>query len=145
MTHFFQCLPWMIDWLIDWCLTSSEQFFSYIQDEEYHEWTSSLEYTIYYKTKFSPILSVFKITSWSKYFQSSQWLNFIMTIHTNFLSIVVLNKFKIFWLFGHRRNRFDLIWFLVFNATFSNISAILWRPVLVVEESGVPRENHRPW
>jgi hypothetical protein len=33
----------------------------------------------------------------------------------------------------------------VFNATFSNISAILWRPVLVVEEAGVPRENHRPW
>jgi len=25
-------------------------------------------------------------------------------------------------------------WFLVFNATFSNISAISWRPVLVVEE-----------
>jgi hypothetical protein len=24
---------WFIDWLIDWCLTSSEQFFSYIQDE----------------------------------------------------------------------------------------------------------------
>jgi hypothetical protein len=22
-----------VDWLIDWCLTSSEQFFSYIQDE----------------------------------------------------------------------------------------------------------------
>jgi hypothetical protein len=33
-------------------------------------------------------------------------------------------------------------WFLVFNATFSNIS---WRPVLVVEEAGVPGENHRPW
>jgi hypothetical protein len=29
----------------------------------------------------------------------------------------------------------------VFNATFSNISAISWRPVLVVEEAG---ENHRP-
>jgi len=27
----------------------------------------------------------------------------------------------------------------VFNATFSNISAISWRPVLVVEEAG---ENH---
>jgi len=25
----------------------------------------------------------------------------------------------------------------VFNATFSNISAISWRPVLVVEEAGV--------
>ena len=29
--------------------------------------------------------------------------------------------------------------------TFSNISAISWRPVLVVEEAGVPGENHRPW
>jgi hypothetical protein len=29
----------------------------------------------------------------------------------------------------------------VFNATFSNISAISWQPVLVVEEAG---ENHRP-
>ena len=35
------------------------------------------------------------------------------------------------------------IWFIVFNATFSNISAISWRPVLVVEETGVPVENHR--
>jgi hypothetical protein len=39
----------------------------------------------------------------------------------------------------------DLILFLVFNATFSNISAISWRLVLVVEEAGVPGENHRPW
>jgi len=34
---------------------------------------------------------------------------------------------------------------LVFNATFSNISAISWRPVLVVEESRAPGENHRLW
>jgi hypothetical protein len=34
--------------------------------------------------------------------------------------------------------------FLVFNATFSNISAISWRPFLVVEEAGVPGENHQP-
>ena len=34
---------------------------------------------------------------------------------------------------------------MVFNATFSNISAISWRPVLVVEEAGVPGENNRPW
>ena len=33
--------------------------------------------------------------------------------------------------------------FLVVSATFSNISAISWRPVLVVEETGVPGENHR--
>jgi hypothetical protein len=30
-------------------------------------------------------------------------------------------------------------------ATFSNISAISWRPVLVKEEARVPRENHRLW
>jgi hypothetical protein len=35
--------------------------------------------------------------------------------------------------------------FNVFNSTFSNISAISWRPVLVVEEAGVPKENHQPW
>jgi hypothetical protein len=30
----------------------------------------------------------------------------------------------------------------VFNATFSNISAISWRSVLAVEEAGVLEENH---
>ena len=27
---------------------------------------------------------------------------------------------------------------------FNNISVISWQPVLLVEETGVPRENHRP-
>ena len=40
---------------------------------------------------------------------------------------------------------FDLIWFIVFNATFSNISAISWRSVSVVEEAAVRGENYRPW
>jgi len=35
--------------------------------------------------------------------------------------------------------------FIVFNATFSNISAMSWRAVLVVGEAGVPGENYRPW
>jgi hypothetical protein len=37
----------------------------------------------------------------------------------------------------------NLIDFWCFNATFNNISATSWRPVLVVEEAGVPGENHR--
>jgi hypothetical protein len=37
---------------------------------------------------------------------------------------------------------FFIYYFWCFNATFSNISAISWRPALVVEEAG---ENHRPW
>ena len=33
---------------------------------------------------------------------------------------------------------------MVFNATFNNISVILWRSVLLVVETGVPGENHQP-
>jgi hypothetical protein len=33
---------------------------------------------------------------------------------------------------------------MVFNATFNNISAISWRSVLLVEETGVPGKTHRP-
>ena len=33
---------------------------------------------------------------------------------------------------------------MVFNATLSNISAISWRSVLLVEETGEPGETHRP-
>ena len=32
---------------------------------------------------------------------------------------------------------------MVFNVIFNNISVILWRLVLLVEETRVPRENHR--
>jgi len=35
-------------------------------------------------------------------------------------------------------------WFMVFNVTFTNISVISWWSVLLVEETGVPGENHRP-
>jgi hypothetical protein len=38
----------------------------------------------------------------------------------------------------------DLNFCVCFNATFSNISAISCRPVLVVEEARVPGENHQP-
>ena len=33
---------------------------------------------------------------------------------------------------------------MVFNATFNNISVISWWPVLLVEETGGPGENHQP-
>ena len=33
---------------------------------------------------------------------------------------------------------------MMFNATFNNISVISWRSILLVEETGEPRENHRP-
>jgi hypothetical protein len=36
----------------------------------------------------------------------------------------------------------SLVDFMVFNVIFNNISAISWRSVLLVEESGGPGENH---
>ena len=32
---------------------------------------------------------------------------------------------------------------MVFKTTFNNISVISWRSVLLVEETGVPGENHK--
>ena len=67
---------------------------------------------------------------WRSYFPCSLWVfhqNICMYNSSYILNVIV-------W--------FD---FCVFNATFNNISAISWRPVLVVEEDGVPGENHRPW
>ena len=33
-------------------------------------------------------------------------------------------------------------WFMVLNATFNNITVISWQSVLLMEETGVPGENH---
>ena len=33
---------------------------------------------------------------------------------------------------------------MVFNATLNNISVMLWWSVLLLEETAVPGENHRP-
>ena len=47
-------------------------------------------------------------------------------------------------LFKRQHNKTGLVKVMVSNATFNNISVISWRAVLLVEETGVPRENHRP-
>jgi hypothetical protein len=57
------------------------------------------------------------------------------------------------YLFSGRRNieckyqegNFDIVvLFMVFNATYNNISAISWRSVLLMGETGIPGENHPP-
>ena len=37
-----------------------------------------------------------------------------------------------------------LVWFMVFNVTFNIISVMSWSSFLLVEETRVPGENHRP-
>jgi hypothetical protein len=48
------------------------------------------------------------------------------------------------WFFGVKSWFFTRNIPKMFNATFKNISFISWWSVLLVEETGVPRENHRP-
>ena len=50
--------------------------------------------------------------------------------------VIVMKPFKM--IFG------VMVRVMVFNATFNNISVISWWSVLLVEESGVPAENHIP-
>jgi hypothetical protein len=42
------------------------------------------------------------------------------------------------------KNETEWVRLMVFNATFNNISVILWQSVLLVEETVVPEEYHRP-
>jgi hypothetical protein len=38
----------------------------------------------------------------------------------------------------------DGLWFMVFNTTFNNISVISWWSVLLMKETEVPGDYHRP-
>ena len=53
--------------------------------------------------------------------------------------IIFVCFINLFFLFCNRGGRV-----VVFNASFNNISAISWRSVFLVKETGVPGENHRP-
>jgi len=55
----------------------------------------------------------------------------------------VTDIYVLFYLTSTVLNNTANLWVVVM--VFSNTSAISWRPVLVVEEAGVPVENHRPW
>jgi hypothetical protein len=46
--------------------------------------------------------------------------------------------------FNSKWYNIGLVWFMLFNGTFNNVSTISWWSVLLVEETGVPGENHRP-
>jgi hypothetical protein len=56
--------------------------------------------------------------------------------------------YRIIWILGevyiHKTSHFLLPVPSQINATFKNISVISWRSVLLVDETGVPGEHHRP-
>jgi hypothetical protein len=71
--------------------------------------------------------------SWGVFFISIKIIYYTMV--TN-IHNTALNTNHVLGLFG-------LVWCIVFNATFNNISVISWRSALLVEETGVPGESHR--
>jgi hypothetical protein len=85
-------------------------------------------------------------------FDQISW-NFYKTIKAKspklngIVPLSLLRFCKHFWSMG-RSNKLLYqkipFFFVVFNATFNNISILSWRSVLLVEETRVPRENHRP-
>jgi hypothetical protein len=54
------------------------------------------------------------------------------------------SKVRLYFFFVYLLAKFQIKFgrLMVFNATFNNTSAISWRSVLMVEENGVPGENH---
>ena len=54
-------------------------------------------------------------------------------------NIIFLSNFR-----NSLKERNWLVWFMVFNATFNNISVISWRSVLLVEETEVHWESNWP-
>jgi hypothetical protein len=74
--------------------------------------------------------------------------------HTPAKLRTTLNKLENLWNWGERKDVvlvcvftwiFSwLVGLMVFNATFNNIPVISLQSVLLVEETGVPGENHRP-
>jgi hypothetical protein len=62
---------------------------------------------------------------------------------------IPLNEVKFYQVhtvtFGYRAHSFMVrVKVMVFNVNFNYISVISWRSVLLVEETRVPQENHRP-
>jgi hypothetical protein len=77
------------------------------------------------------------------------WLAYSNPVCANFGNKWKRRVYNILWIKNDNKKnvlhaRHDHIGYMVLNATFNNISAISWRSVLLVEETGVLGENHRP-
>jgi len=74
--------------------------------------------------------------------------SFVLKIQSTMENILRNNNlFILIWirtLFQGSQIYLDHLRGMVFNATFNIISVISWRPVLLVEESGLLGENHQP-
>ena len=107
--------------------------------------SNSSKINVFRNNAFIPIINSLKTSRYPPFStMSSTWVTSIVSVPT-FTSVVTIWVFIVSSIIHVcLYSNLNFVW--CFNATFSNISAISWRPVLVVEETrGVPGENHRPW
>ena len=75
---------------------------------------------------------------------------YMLWVHINNYSVYIRNvntcSYTIVWYRKILTFFSCLVWvrFMIFNATFINISVILWPSVLLVEKTSVPGGHHRP-
>ena len=62
-----------------------------------------------------------------------------------FISNVYMKRLSVWnWIIEDVDKQKQLLGVIVINATFNNISAMSWQSVVLVKETGVPREHNRP-
>ena len=81
---------------------------------------------------------------WRDYFRyvASKYGNKIFHSGGKLLLVLILSEKRRYQ--NRRVILFFGLGFMALNATFNNISVIMWLLVLLVEETGVLEENHRP-
>ena len=90
-------------------------------------------------------LNIYYVTNWLKKIEKHQNISvhlYIVSIQWKAKIPRCRNSSK----FNRKQKKYytvGMVWFIVFNATFNNISVISWRSVLLVEETGEPREINR--
>ena len=75
------------------------------------------------------------------YYRASQW---VKQIASNLNGHIIWRIGRTFLVNSMDCIQMKTDWSMMLNATFNNISVISWRSVLLMEETGVPWENHRP-
>ena len=78
-----------------------------------------------------------------------QWMELLNKIFSNLLVLLKRGQVSVFIveIIHSSSSKIKLgirFMSMAFNATFDDISVIFWRSVLLMEETGVPGENHRP-
>jgi hypothetical protein len=72
------------------------------------------------------------------------WYTMYIFFFSNLILLLSLNRICVSTEVKRTSHSIWLVSLMVFNATFNNISVILWRTILLLEETRVPGENHRP-